>query len=327
MIIQHNIQAMFNNRQLNIIGGEKTDSMRKLSSGYRINQAADDAAGLAISEKMRKQIRGLTQAVANAEDGISLIQTADGALAEVHEILQRMNELCVQAANGTNSATDRGYIQDEIDQLKTEMDRVATTTKFNEIYLLNGSIGRKTRYTATTTTSIPMNGMSFSQVNALDGLKLIYTEITHDVETNQSGEGSTGLSGAAYDELKRVLKQEIVPQAVSALISTFPNAYGYLADSSIGIGLYVYDDANTDTLASVTLGASATSSGNGITASYLSYKLSVNIATLKDAGNNVDIAANRDALEVTIIHEMTHAMMDEVLGEMVKIAIKEELAE
>ena len=313
MIIQHNIQAMFNNRQLNIIGGEKTDSMRKLSSGYRINQAADDAAGLAISEKMRKQIRGLTQAVANAEDGISLIQTADGALTEVHDILQRMNELCVQAANGTNSATDRDYIQDEIDQLKTEVDRVATTTKFNEIYLLNGSIGKKTRYTATTTTSIPMNGMSLSQVNALDGLKLIYTEITHDVETNQSGEGSTGLSGAAYDELKRVLKQEIVPQAVSALVSTFPNAYGYLADSSIGIGLYVYDDANTDTLASVTLGASATSSGNGITASYLSYKLSVNIATLKDAGNNVDIAANRDALEVTIIHEMTHALMDEVL--------------
>jgi flagellin len=113
-------------------------STEKLSSGYKINRAADNAAGLSISEKMRKQIRGLTQASTNAEDGISSVQTAEGALQEVQDMLQRMNELAVQAANGTNSITDRGYIQDEIDQLVTEIDRVAETTKFNETYLLKG---------------------------------------------------------------------------------------------------------------------------------------------------------------------------------------------
>jgi flagellin len=112
-----------------------------LSSGYKINRAADDAAGLSISEKMRKQIRGLTQASANAEDGISAVQTAEGALSEVQDMLQRMNELAVKSANGTNSASDRSYIQDEIDQLTTEIDRVAQTTKFNETYLLKGNTG------------------------------------------------------------------------------------------------------------------------------------------------------------------------------------------
>ena len=313
MVIQHNISAMFNSRQSKIIGGEMADSIHKLSSGYRINYAKDDAAGLSISEKMRKQIRGLTQASENAEDGISLVQTADGALAEVTEILQRMNELCVQAANGTNSAADRSFIQDEIDQLKTEVDRVAASTKFNEIYLLDGSVGKKTNDTMTTTSSTPMNTMKLTDVTALDGLKLIYTEVTDDVDTQQTGTGSVGLSGAAYDELKNVLKEEIVPQAVSALLSTFPDTYGYLADSSIGIGLYLYDDASTSTLASVTIGASAMSTGSGIQAEYLSYKLSVNVATLKNASGAIDLASNRDDLEVTIIHEMTHAIMDEVL--------------
>lgn len=127
------------NRMLGITTKSASGSTEKLSSGYKINRAADDAAGLAISEKMRKQVRGLTKASANAEDGVSAVQTAEGALAEVHDMLQRMNELCVQAANGTNSESDRGYIQDEIEQLETEIDRIAQTTKFNEIYLLNGN--------------------------------------------------------------------------------------------------------------------------------------------------------------------------------------------
>jgi len=138
MVVQHNLKAMNSNRMLNINTKASARSTEKLSSGYRVNRAADDAAGLAISEKMRKQIRGLTQASRNAEDGISAVQTAEGALAEVQDMLQRMNELCVQAANGTNSITDRQYIQDEIDQLVTEMDRVSETTKFNELYLLKG---------------------------------------------------------------------------------------------------------------------------------------------------------------------------------------------
>jgi len=139
MVVKHNLQAMNANRMLGITTKSASGSTEKLSSGYKINRAADDAAGLAISEKMRKQVRGLTKASANAEDGVSAVQTAEGALAEVHDMLQRMNELCVQAANGTNSEADRGYIQDEIEQLETEIDRIAQTTKFNEIYLLNGN--------------------------------------------------------------------------------------------------------------------------------------------------------------------------------------------
>ncbi len=138
MVVQHNLQAMNANRMLGLTTNVVAGSTEKLSSGYRINRAADDAAGLAISEKMRKQVRGLTQASANAEDGISCVQTAEGALAEVQDMLQRMNELCVQAANGTNSESDRLYIQDELDQLVSEIDRIAETTKFNETFLLKG---------------------------------------------------------------------------------------------------------------------------------------------------------------------------------------------
>ena len=138
MVVQHNLQAMNANRMLNVTTGQQAKSTEKLSSGYRINRAADDAAGLTISEKMRKQIRGLDQASTNAQDGVSSVQTAEGALTEVHSMLQRMNELAVQSANGTNAQSDRQAIQDEIDQLATEIDRVSKTTKFNEIYLLKG---------------------------------------------------------------------------------------------------------------------------------------------------------------------------------------------
>ena len=145
MVVQHNLQAMNANRMLNITTGSQSKSAEKLSSGYRINRAADDAAGLSISEKMRKQIRGLDQASTNAEDGVSAVQTAEGALTEVHSMLQRMNELAVQASNGTNSKTDRDAIQSEIDQLTTEIDRVAETTKFNESYLLKGDADGATK--------------------------------------------------------------------------------------------------------------------------------------------------------------------------------------
>ena len=144
MVVQHNMQAANANRMLNITSGAQSKSTEKLSSGYRINRAADDAAGLSISEKMRKQIRGLDKASSNAQDGVSSVQTAEGALTEVHSMLQRMNELATQAANGTNSTTDRSAIQDEMDQLTTEIDRVAETTKFNETYLLKGDNGTKT---------------------------------------------------------------------------------------------------------------------------------------------------------------------------------------
>ena len=138
MVVQHNLTAMNSNRMLGLTTTSQAKSTEKLSSGYKINRAADDAAGLSISEKMRKQIRGLTQASSNAQDGISAVQTAEGALNEVQDMLQRMNELAVKSANGTNSATDRSYIQDEITQLTTEIDRVSETTKFNDMYLLKG---------------------------------------------------------------------------------------------------------------------------------------------------------------------------------------------
>ena len=139
MVVQHNLTAMNSNRMLGLTTASQAKSTEKLSSGYKINRAADDAAGLSISEKMRKQIRGLTQASSNAQDGVSAVQTAEGALTEVHDMLQRMNELAVKASNGTNSETDRSYIQSEVDQLVTEIDRVSTTTKFNETYLLKGT--------------------------------------------------------------------------------------------------------------------------------------------------------------------------------------------
>jgi flagellin len=143
MVVQHNLQAMNTNRQLGIITDAQSKSTEKLSSGYKINRAADDAAGLAISEKMRSQIRGLDRASLNAQDGISAIQTAEGALNEVHSMLQRMNELATQAANDTNTSTDRAKISDELQALGSEIDRVAETTQFNTQNLLDGNFSDK----------------------------------------------------------------------------------------------------------------------------------------------------------------------------------------
>ena len=138
MVVQHNLTAMNSNRMLGITTSTQAKSTEKLSSGYKINRAADDAAGLSISEKMRRQIRGLTQATANAQDGISAVQTAEGALAEVHDMLQRMNELAIKAGNETLQSTDRKYIQQELNQLQSEINRVQETTTFNEQMLLSG---------------------------------------------------------------------------------------------------------------------------------------------------------------------------------------------
>ena len=164
------------NRMLNVTTSAQSKSAEKLSSGYKINRAADDAAGLSISEKMRKQIRGLTQASSNAQDGVSAVQTAEGALTEVHSMLQRMNELAVQSANGTNSQTDRKAIQDEIDQLTSEIDRVSETTKFNETYLLKGD----------STKAAKANFMK-SDYAIKDGVKL-YLEGETDTDKNLTGD-------------------------------------------------------------------------------------------------------------------------------------------
>jgi flagellin len=143
MVVQHNVTAMNANRQLGITTNNQAKSSEKLSSGYKINRAADDAAGLAISEKMRRQVRGLTQASANAQDGISMVQIAEGALNEVHDMLQRMNELANKAATETLTSSDRGYINQEVTALKAEIDRTANDTKFNELELLSSATSYK----------------------------------------------------------------------------------------------------------------------------------------------------------------------------------------
>ncbi len=143
MVVQHNLTSMNANRQLGITTGKQAKSSEKLSSGYRINRASDDAAGLKISEKMRSQIRGLDRASDNAQDGVSLIQTAEGALNEAHSILQRMNELAVQGANDTNQSIDRDAINEELEALTTELDRISESTQFNKQYLLDGTFTNK----------------------------------------------------------------------------------------------------------------------------------------------------------------------------------------
>ena len=182
MIVQHNMTAMNTNRQLGVASKQLTSSTEKLSSGYRINRAADDAAGLAISEKMRSQIRGLNQASSNAQDGISLIQTAEGALQESHSILQRMRELVVQAANGTETDDDRGNIQDEVSQLQSELDRISTDTEFNTMKLLDGSLDGS----ADVTSAGPKFGIYSTALQAF---------ITSDVKTVKVIAASTATAG------------------------------------------------------------------------------------------------------------------------------------
>ncbi len=166
MVVQHNMRAMNSNRQLGLTTNAQTKSTEKLSSGYRVNRAADDAAGLAISEKMRRQVKGLTQASRNAQDGISAVQTAEGALTEVHDMLQRMNTIANQSANGTNTTVDRGYLDQEFKALQSEINRVASTTTFNEKCLLDGTFDVKLQVGAESNQyiSVKIGGMDASTI-------------------------------------------------------------------------------------------------------------------------------------------------------------------
>ena len=200
MVVQHNLTAMNANRQLGITTGAQAKSSEKLSSGYRINRAGDDAAGLKISEKMRSQIRGLDKASSNAQDGISLIQTAEGALNEAHSILQRMNELAVQGANDTNQSIDRDAINDELEALTTELDRISETTQFNKQNLLDGTFSdRKLQVGANTdqkievsignmnATSLGLTNISYSDVQTGTApVKMKYQGTTVDYNTKST---------------------------------------------------------------------------------------------------------------------------------------------
>ena len=178
MVVQHNLQAANTNRQLSITTGDQAASTEKLSSGYRINRAGDDAAGLSISEKMRSQIRGLNKASTNAQDGISLIQTAEGALNESHAILQRMNELATQAANDTNTTADRNAIQAELNQLTSEIDRIQSTTAFNTMNLLDGSFSAKNLQVGS------LSGQKIElSIQNMNSSSIFKAKTTSDVET------------------------------------------------------------------------------------------------------------------------------------------------
>ena len=205
MVVQHNLAAMNANRMLGVTTGQQSKSSEKLSSGYRINRAADDAAGLSISEKMRKQINGLDRASTNAEDGISAVQTAEGALAEVHSMLQRMNELAVQSANGTNSQSDRDAIQAEVAELEKEINRVSASTKFNELYLLNGD---GTSAPANTTGTLEFKLHVGADSGATNTIEVVITSMSAeaigikelDVSTSQAA------ATAAIDKIANAIK-------------------------------------------------------------------------------------------------------------------------
>ena len=196
MVVQHNLTAMNANRQLGITTGQQAKSSEKLSSGYRINRAADDAAGLTISEKMRSQIRGLNKASDNAQDGISLIQTAEGALNEAHSILQRMNELATQAANDTNTSSDRTAIQKEIDALTSELDRIASTTQFNTQNLLDGKFSGKLLQVGS------LNGQTISiTITSMNAAGIGITATNNKVGTNSNAGKAMSVFQAAISKV------------------------------------------------------------------------------------------------------------------------------
>lgn len=288
MVVQHNLKAMNANRMLNINTNASARSTEKLSSGYRVNRAADDAAGLAISEKMRKQIRGLTQGSRNAEDGISCVQTAEGALAEVQDMLQRMNELCVQAANGTQSVTDRQYIQDEIDQLVTEMDRIAETTKFNETYLLKGD---KTQPENLVHTYNYIKGDEIDRT----GLSKVTNSSGYQVKVNYNGTDNVyAVKAASISNAKAT-------QPLSAdLISKGSDFTKYCADGT-------------------EVGASSSITNLALSGDYAIFRnTQLNSADLKMSGNNL-ICETMDAyIYDTRTQNIIHVKQKEDLSEYVK---------
>jgi flagellin len=313
MIITHNLEAMNTYRNVGINNNCMATVMEKLSSGYQINRAADNAAELTISESMRSQIRGLMRSSKNAQDGISLIQTAEGALGEVHSMLQRIRELHVQGANDVNTEADRDAIQQEIDNLVGEIDRVAHETEFNTKKLLDGSCGSAMVTPDMVVTNFNGDRLTMGDIWNNNSTNIIYMEDADQFSTTQSAIDAPTIAG--YDNLKNALQTQIVPQAINSLLSTFNDAFGYLNGSSIGIGLNLYNDPSSATMASVTIGTWSYGDGNMVSDN-IAYRLSVNMGyiALDSSGNIIDDNTNprgRSALETTIIHEMMHAMMDE----------------
>ena len=232
MVVQHNLTAMNSNRMLGLTTASQAKSTEKLSSGYKINRAADDAAGLSISEKMRKQIRGLTQASLNAQDGISAVQTAEGALTEVHDMLQRMNELAVKASNGTMSKDDREYVQNEVDQLVTEIDRVAETTKFNETYLLKGDDTKPTvtenvfkKFDVSTLNSVISDTSKISESNDFDSMTGKFTlKFTSGLAEGGTWDGKRIVADSATPTTEEITLSDAKDAELDALKNAITNS-------------------------------------------------------------------------------------------------------
>ena len=216
MVVQHNMTAMNANRQLGITTSAQAKSSEKLSSGYRINRAGDDAAGLTISEKMRSQIRGLNKASDNAQDGVSLIQVAEGALSETHSILQRMNELATQAANDTNTTADRNAIQSEINQLTSEIDRIQSTTQFNTMNLIDGSYTAKNLQVGSLSGQAILVSIENMNATSLFGGTNAAVSSVSDVNTNNLKSYNNKLTVSSFDTAGSAMKSI---QSAIALVS------------------------------------------------------------------------------------------------------------
>ena len=285
MIINHNIAALNTYRQLNINYTATSKSLEKLSSGYRINRAGDDAAGLAISEKMRSQIRGLNMAAKNAQDGISLIQTAEGALAETHSMLQRMRELAVQAANGTNTDADLEEIQKEIEQLKLEIDRIAQKTEFNTKNLLDGSLGV---YAA--------DGTGAGAIAVAD---LTAAGVTVSVSGLKAGETLTfAVTTSATDDTISVTTGSGISQTITLEDATQVGAGTVLNFDAIGLKLAVTED-NTDLVTLLNGGNIATAGTDVIfqIGANQDTKMDINIASMETGALGTDVDAGVQSIE------------------------------
>ena len=301
MVVQHNLQAMNSNRMLGITQGTLSGSTEKLSSGYKINRAADDAAGLSISEKMRKQIRGLDQASANAEDGISSVQTAEGALQEVTDMLQRMNELAVQAANGTNSTTDRQYIQDEIDQLVTEVDRVSETTKFNETYLLKGDSAKATtktytaNYAVTYTKNTGSNSAVKNKINYV-GDSNVYV-VSASIGKGTSTSPLTANVIGKGDDITKYLKEGDVKDNAAVDNAKLADKYVSFVNAKLDVTKLTYDE-DTNVISSANDSFILDTETNEITRIAAGTDLSDYLQNVETDGTDVKFAEMKDRYRV-----------------------------
>lgn len=291
MVVQHNLTAMNANRQLGVTSGAQAKSAEKLSSGYKINRAGDDAAGLKISEKMRSQIRGLDKASDNAQDGISLIQTAEGALNESHSILQRMNELAVQGANDTNQSIDRDAINQELDALTEELNRISETTQFNKQNLLDGNfkdknlqvganakqkiaisidcmnadalgLGKETvKQGGNTPTKVVYNGMSFEYKTSMTVGSNKTSAIAAFQKSISQKVGSAGNFIAQYDDTTGSIYYKATIDGKEKRFASATTAQkSYLADQKAIVEKAINDDFQKYVKTSK---ASATAGGNG----------------------------------------------------------------